>query len=309
MLVVIALGGNAILQRGEPLEAENQKRNIEKAAKAIAKVAKEHTVVLTHGNGPQVGLLALQNEAYREVSNYPLDVLGAETQGMIGYEFEKALRNELPDANIAGLFTQTVVDPKDPAFADPDKFVGPVYSQEQATELARTKGYFMKADGEHFRRVVPSPMPKSIVELNSIKQLVDTGTMVICTGGGGVPVSQDDSGKWQGVEAVVDKDRASTTLAVDLKADALLVLTDVEGVAINWGQPDQKTIMTATPEQMEEHGFAAGSMGPKVEAANSFVRAGGKIGGIGSLDQALDIVNGTAGTVIRADHSGDVKYH
>ncbi len=309
MLVVIALGGNAILQRGEPLESENQKRNIEKAAKAIAKVAKEHTVVLTHGNGPQVGLLALQNEAYADVSNYPLDVLGAQTQGMIGYEFEKALRNELPQANIASLLTQTVVDSSDPAFADPDKFVGPTYSQEQATNLARTKGYFVKADGDYFRRVVPSPMPKSIIELNSIKQLVDSGTMVICTGGGGVPVTQDTDGKWQGVEAVVDKDRSSTVLAKDLKADALLVLTDVAAVAINWGQPDQKNIKSATPEQMDEIGFAAGSMGPKVEAAGDFVRNGGKIGGIGSLDDALDIINGVAGTTISADHKGDVSYH
>ncbi|MBU2706977.1 carbamate kinase [Zooshikella marina] len=308
MLVVIALGGNAILQRGEPLEAHIQYQNIKKAAAAIAKVAEEHTVVLTHGNGPQVGLLALQNDAYKDVSPYPLDVLGAETEGMIGYMFAQCLNNEMPKQSVAALLTQTIVDKDDPAFADPTKFVGPVYSQEEATELTRTMGYTIKADGLYFRRVVPSPLPKAIVELDTIKALVDQGSLVICTGGGGVPVAKTGD-KLEGVEAVVDKDRASAVLAHDLKADALIILSDVDAVAINWGTPEQKNIKKATTAQMDSFDFAKGSMGPKVEAICDFVKQGGKIGAIGSLDNAEGILRGITGTVVSEDHKGDIEYY
>ena len=311
MRVVIALGGNAILQRGQAQEAHIQRENIRTAAKSIARIARDHQVILTHGNGPQVGMLALMNEAYDAVGNYPLDALGAQTQGMIGFMFEQELRNELEGYEICTVSTQTIVDTADPAFQDPDKYVGPVYTKEQADEqLKLNPDWTMKADGEYFRRVVPSPMPAEVLEMKSLKQLAASGEItMICGGGGGVPVTRDAEGKLVPVEAVVDKDRASVVLAEGLEADALLILTDVPAVATNFGQPDSKNIHSATPDVMDSFGFAAGSMGPKVEACCNFVRNGGKMAAIGSLDQAAEILTGDSGTVVRADVRDGVRYY
>ena len=311
MRVVIALGGNAILQRGEPLECEVQRKNIRAAAEAIARIAKDHQVILTHGNGPQVGLLALMNEAYGKVTPYPLDALGAQTQGMIGFMFEQELKNVLPNLQICTVSTQTVVDPNDTAFANPDKFVGPVYSAEEATGVQKQNPHWvMKADGPYMRRVVPSPMPQEILELPALKHLISTGDItVICGGGGGVPVKRDAEGKLVGVEAVIDKDRASRILAEGIDADALLILSDVEAVATNFGQPDSQNIQYITPDEMDKFNFAAGSMGPKVEACVQFVRNGGKMAAIGSLAKAEKILTGESGTVIRNDVTGGVCYY
>ncbi|PVZ71737.1 carbamate kinase [Pelagibaculum spongiae] len=310
MLVVVALGGNAILQRGEPLECSVQRENIRTAARSIAKLAENHQVVLTHGNGPQVGLLALMNEAYSDVAPYPLDALGAQTQGMIGFMFEQELRNFMPDRKVCTVSTQTLVDPQDPAFSDPDKFVGPVYSKQQAEELLKKNpGWAIKADGKYFRRVVPSPMPSEILELPSLRHLLSSGDItVICGGGGGIPVKRIN-GKLEGVEAVIDKDRASRVLARDIGADALLILTDVAAVATQYGDPASQDIRLATPDKMDSFGFSAGSMGPKVEAANGFVRDGGKLSGIGSLEQAAEIIEGLAGTTIKAEVENEIQYY
>ena len=311
MRVVIALGGNAILQRGEPLECEVQRQNIRKAAESIAKIARDHQVILTHGNGPQVGLLALMNDSYKNVSPYPLDVLGAQTQGMIGSMFEQELRNQLPGRKVCTVSTQTVIDPEDPAFSDPDKFVGPVYTLEASQKILKENpDWTIKQDGQYFRRVVPSPQPKEILELPSLKHLVASEDItVICGGGGGVPVTRDAENKLHGVEAVIDKDRASRVLAEGLQADVFLILTDVHAVATHFGQPDSREIHQATPETMAQFDFAAGSMGPKVEAAIQFVRNGGKMAGIGSLEEAASILTSDSGTVIRNDARAGISYY
>ncbi len=311
MRVVIALGGNAILQRGEPLECAIQRKNIRVAAEAIAKVAKHHQVILTHGNGPQVGLLALMSESYDKVTPYPLDVLGAQTQGMIGAIFEQELRNCMPNRQVCTVLTQTLVHTDDPAFAKPDKFVGQVYDKATAKTVQQQNPHWvMKADGQYMRRVVASPMPQGIVELPCLKSLVSSGeTTVICAGGGGVPVTQDGQGRLTGVEAVIDKDRASRILAEGLEADALLILSDVAAVATNYGQPDSRDIQSITPDQLDTYDFAAGSMGPKVEACAQFVRNGGKMAAIGSLARVSEILTGDAGTVIRQQVKGDVCFY
>ncbi|WP_281645231.1 carbamate kinase [Parendozoicomonas sp. Alg238-R29] len=311
MLVVMALGGNAILQRGQPLEAHIQRENIRTAARSIAAVAKHHQVVLTHGNGPQVGLLALMNEAYEEVNNYPLDVLGAQTQGMIGFMFEQELRNEMPGKKICTVSTQTIVDPSDPAFENPDKFVGPVYTYEEAQVIKNANpAWVLKEDGNYFRRVVPSPHPKEILELPSLRHIVASGDItVICGGGGGIPVRRDSEGKLHGVEAVVDKDRASRALAEGIEADGLILLTDVPAVETNYGQPGSRRIKECTPQEFEAFPFAAGSMKPKVESVCHFVRAGGKFGAIGALDSAEDILTGKSGTFVKVDVPGGIKYY
>ncbi|CAM3485511.1 carbamate kinase [Parendozoicomonas haliclonae] len=311
MRVVIALGGNAILQRGEPLECEVQRKNIREAAEAIARIARDHQVILTHGNGPQVGLLALMNEAYGKVTPYPLDALGAQTQGMIGFMFEQELRNCMPGREVCTVSTQTLVDPEDPAFAAPDKFVGPVYSLEDSVEVQNQNPHWvMKADGQYMRRVVPSPMPKEILELSSLQHLIANEQItLICGGGGGVPVKRAPDGKLVGVEAVIDKDRASRVLAEGIEADALLILSDVEAVATNFGQPDSQNIQYITPEAMDKFNFAAGSMGPKVEACVQFVRNGGQMAAIGSLAKAAEILTGDSGTVIRNDVKEGVRYY
>ncbi|HSR69411.1 MAG TPA: carbamate kinase [Acidobacteriota bacterium] len=302
MRVVIALGGNALLRRDQQAEAHLQKQNVSLAAEAVAEIARRHEVVVTHGNGPQVGLLALQSIAYGEVEPYPLDVLGAESEGMIGYLIEQELDNDLPDRQIATLLTQTVVDAHDPAFRDPSKFVGPLYEEEEAERLRKNRGWTLKKDGQKYRRVVPSPAPLRIVELPTIRLLVEHGVLVVCAGGGGIPVAIDESGAIRGVEAVVDKDRASALLAADLEADALLMLTDVDAVYRNWGQDDQQAIRRVTPQQIDPSQFASGSMGPKVEAACRFVQNGGRPGrmaGIGALTEAAAILRGESGTVFK----------
>jgi len=301
MRIVIALGGNAILQRNEPLEENLQRKNIAKACEVIAQIAHEHEVIISHGNGPQVGLLALQNDAYKDVSPYPLDVLGAETEGMIGYIFSQELKNCIHTKNVVALLTQTLVDANDPAFQNPTKFVGPVYTEEQAHKLAKEKGWVVKPDGQYFRRVVPSPQPKSIIEEPVIDYLLKMDDlMVICTGGGGVPVIYDNDENLCGVEAVVDKDCASNVLAQAINADAYIMLTDVVSVETHFGSPDSRKIKQATPEQMERYDFAKGSMEPKVNSAVSFVKAGGKFAAIGSLYDLVKIVAGKTGTRIVA---------
>ncbi|MFA0219229.1 carbamate kinase [Vibrio splendidus] len=295
--VVVALGGNALLRRGEPLEADVQRRNIETAVKTISEIAKVYNVVLVHGNGPQVGLLALQGLEYKKVNPYPLDVLGSETQGMIGYMLMQEFKNYLPDRNISCMLTQMTVDPNDPAFADPTKPIGPIYEEAEARELAEKFHWIVKPDGQHFRRVVPSPRPTGIVEHEAITQLIDAGHLVICTGGGGIPVKKEN-GKLVGVEAVIDKDMSAAFLAKQLDADALLILTDAEAVYLDWGKPTQHALRSTTPSELAKFTFDAGSMGPKIEASCEFIQQGGKVVGIGALEDGLQILQGQAGTNI-----------
>jgi carbamate kinase len=297
--LVVALGGNALLRRGEAPTADTQRRRAGEATEAIARLAREHDVVVTHGNGPQVGLLALQANAYTDVPPYPLDVLGAETEGMIGYVLEQELQNRLPERPAVTVLTQVVVDAADPAFEHPTKPIGPVYTEEQAQRLARELGWSIARDGEHFRRVVPSPQPQRIVELAAISLLVDSGAVVVCAGGGGIPVSVNGGEDLHGVEAVIDKDLAAELLARSLDADVLLMLTDVFAVMDGWGTPDAKPIRRATAAELREREFASGSMAPKVEAACRFVEATGGTAAIGALEDAQRILAGDAGTVVQ----------
>ncbi|MCG7498131.1 carbamate kinase [Vibrio sp. Of7-15] len=297
--VVVALGGNALLRRGEPLEADTQRQNIATAAKTIAEIAKTYNVVLVHGNGPQVGLLALQGLEYKKVNPYPLDVLGSETQGMIGYMLMQELHNLEPTQHVSCMLTQMNVDPNDPAFRDPTKPIGPVYNEQEARELAEKHQWTIKPDGEYFRRVVPSPQPTGIVEDEAITSLIEKGHLVICTGGGGIPV-KEENGKLIGVEAVIDKDMSAAFLAKQINADALLILTDADAVYLDWGTPTQKALRSTTPNELSNYQFDAGSMGPKIEASCEFIKQGGKLVGIGALEDGLDILNGTAGTNIVA---------
>jgi carbamate kinase len=301
MRVVVALGGNALLKRGEPMTAEVQRSNVKTAAKSLAPVAEKHQLVLSHGNGPQVGLLALQGAAYEEVDTYPLDVLGAQTEGMIGYMIEQELGNLLPfEVPFATILTMVEVDPDDPAFQNPTKFVGPVYDEAEAKSLAAEKGWSIKPDGQYWRRVVPSPLPKRIFEIRPIKWLLEKNTVVICAGGGGIPTMYQKGADrvLTGVEAVIDKDRATELLARELEADLYIMATDVDGVYLDWGTPNARKISKATPDEMETYQFAAGSMGPKVEAACTFVKETGKRAAIGSLSDIEAIVTGEAGTII-----------
>jgi carbamate kinase len=298
MLIVAALGGNALLRRHELLDAEVAQRNVKVAVAALTEIARDHQLVVTHGNGPQIGLLALQSEAFRDVRTYPLDVLGAEREGMIGYLLERELGNALRPVPVASLITQTVVEALDPAFRKPSEPIGPVYTAERARALARERGWSVAKDGDDWRRVVASPNPRSIVEVPTIRLLLEHGIVVVCAGGGGVPVVVDSSGARHGVEAVVDKDLASALLARLLDADLLLLLTDVPAVELDWGTPGARPLAAATPEQLESYSFAAGSMGPKVEAAASFARSTGKRAMIGALADAAALVDGTAGTSI-----------
>jgi carbamate kinase len=301
MRIVVALGGNALLKRGQVMSAQNQRENVRVAARALAPIAREHQLVLTHGNGPQVGLLALEGAAYEEVEAYPLDVLGAETEGAIGYMIEQELGNLLPyEVPFATILTMVEVDPDDPAFEDPAKFVGPVYEKAEAEALAEEKGWAIKQDGDKWRRVVPSPLPKHIFEIRPIKWLLEKKTIVICAGGGGIPVmyEKDKKRTLTGVEAVIDKDRATEMLARELDADLYIMATDVDGVYADWGVPEQRKIDRATPDELDAYDFAAGSMGPKVEAACTFVRQTGKEAAIGALADIEAIVAGRAGTIV-----------
>ena len=297
MLIVAALGGNALLRRGEPLDVATQRRNVGEAVRALAVLAHEHELVVTHGNGPQVGLLALQAAAYPDVAPYPLDVLGAESEGMIGYLVAQELQNALPDRRVATLLTQVVVDEADPAFAEPTKPIGPVYGEEEAKRLARERGWKVAADGGSFRRVVASPEPREIVELPAIRTLVDAGTIVVCAGGGGIPVTRN--GALHGIEAVVDKDRAAALVAEGLHAEMLLLLTDVDGVERAWRTPAAHVIRHASPEELRRLELEAGSMRPKVEAACRFVNRTGGTAAVGVFADAPAIVAGHAGTTIR----------
>ena len=301
MRIVIALGGNALLRRGEPMTAEVQRRNVRVAAEAIGPLTADHQIVIAHGNGPQVGLLALEGEAYAEVEPYPLDVLGAETEGMIGYMIEQELTNVVSgDVRLATLLTMVEVDPADPAFADPTKFVGPVYSKDQAEKLADEKGWTYKPDGDRWRRVVPSPRPRRIVEIDAIRWLLERKVLVVCAGGGGIPVMVDGNGELTGVEAVIDKDFASELLAVMVDADLFVMATDVDGVYVGWGQPDQRRLERVTPDEVGAFSFPGGSMGPKVDAAVMFARSTGRRASIGALADIARIVEGVAGTNVSA---------
>ncbi|MCH1523894.1 MAG: carbamate kinase [Candidatus Thalassarchaeaceae archaeon] len=297
MRIVIALGGNALLRRGEDMTAENQRKNIQIAVKSLAPIVEDNELVISHGNGPQVGLLSLQSAAYKEVDEYPLDVLGAQTEGMIGYMIEQELGNLLPiEIPIASILTMVEVDPEDPAFSNPTKPIGPIYTKEEAEELQKVKGWEIKMDGKDWRRVVASPEPHRIFELRPIHWLLEKGTVVICAGGGGIPTIYNKDGKLEGVEVVIDKDRASSLLAFELEADVLIMATDTEGVFHDWGMKNQKLISKTTPEQIKKYDFDKGSMGPKVEAACSFVERSGQRAVIGSLKDIKEMVDGIAGT-------------
>jgi len=304
MRILVALGGNALLRRGEPMTVDVQRANVRTAARALAPVAREHQLVISHGNGPQVGLLALQAAAYKEVEAYPLDVLGAQTEGMIGYLIEQELGNLLPpELPFATLLTMIEVDLDDPAFADPSKFVGPIYADPDAAALAAEKGWVFKRDGEHLRRVVASPQPKRVFEIRPIQWLLDLGVLVICAGGGGIPTAwvpgQEET--LGGVEAVIDKDLASALLARDLGVDLFVMATDVDGVYEGWGTPDRRRLDRVTPADLRAGRFAGGSMAPKVAAAAEFVEATGRRAAIGALADIERIVDGSAGTSVTAE--------
>ena len=301
MRIVVALGGNALLKRGEPMTAEVQRRNVRVAAEAMAPIAKEHQLVISHGNGPQVGLLALQGAAYRPEEAYPLDVLGAETEGMIGYMIEQELGNLLPfEVPFATLLTMVEVDGNDAAFKDPTKFVGPVYEKPEADRIRAEKGWVFKQDGAKWRRVVPSPLPKRIFEIRPIKWLLEQGTIVTCAGGGGIPTMYKPGADRTliGVEAVIDKDLCSELLARELDADLLILATDAAAVFIGFGTPEAKAIHKASPAAISKHSFPAGSMGPKVDAACRYAIATGHTAAIGALADLPAIVRGEKGTLV-----------
>jgi len=297
--VVAALGGNALLLRGEPPESDIQEAHVVKAVEALAPLARDHQLVITHGNGPQVGLLALESAHDPALSHpYPFDVLGAQTQGMIGYWLVQALQNALPHSTAACLISRTLVRAEDPAFANPTKFVGPGYDETQASKLAAQYGWAIRKDGDRWRRVVPSPEPAEVLDLTVVRQLATSGVIVICAGGGGVPVTRDVTGAVRGVEAVVDKDLTAALLAQRLDADALLLLTDVAAVQDGYGTPEAKPIHHASPAELSARSFPAGSMGPKIEAVCRFVERTGKMAAIGQLADAQALLDRKAGTVI-----------
>lgn len=311
MRIVVALGGNALLRRGEPMTAEAQRRNVRIAAEAMAPIAKEHQLLISHGNGPQVGLLALQGAAYKPDESYPLDVLGAESEGMIGYVIEQELGNLLPfEVPFATLLTMVEVDPADPGFQNPTKFVGPVYDKPEADRIAHEKGWVLKPDGPKWRRVVPSPEPKRIFELRPIKWLLEKGVVVIAAGGGGIPTMYEPGAarKLVGVEAVIDKDLCSELLAREVGADLFIMATDAEAVFIGWGTPGARPIHRVSPDAISTFQFPAGSMGPKVAAACRFARATGKTAAIGALADLAGIVHGEKGTLISQEFD-EVEYH
>jgi len=307
---VVALGGNALLRRGQALSAENQRANVRAACKALAPVALEHELVISHGNGPQVGLLALQGSAYTAVDTYPLDVLGAQTEGMIGYMLEQELGNELPfERHLATLLTMIEVDPDDPAFGRPTKPIGPLYDAAEAARLEREKVWAFMADGDSMRRAVPSPAPKRIFGIPVIRALLGQGVIVICAGGGGIPTSYTDEAapagkRLRGVEAVIDKDLASALLAIEIGADALAIVTDVDAVYADWGTPEQRAIRSATPDELAAGAFAAGSMGPKVRAACWFAERTGAFAAIGAIGDTEALLRGEAGTRVALHTAG-----
>lgn len=300
MLVVVALGGNALLARGERPDHDVQERHVRDAVAALAPLANDHQLIVTHGNGPQVGVLAIESADDRSLSApYPLDALGAETQGLIGAWLVRHLRNEIGDREVVAVVTQTVVDPDDPAFADPTKFVGPVYDLETAQRVATRRGWVMAPDGDRWRRVVGSPEPLEIVELDTIGRLVDSDAIVVCAGGGGIPVTRSDDGHLVGVEAVIDKDLTSALLAERLGAGALLLLTDVEGVQTGFGTSHAEVVREITASGLRRVSLPSGSMGPKAQAACRFVERTGHVAAIGSLHDAVQVLRGERGTRVR----------
>jgi carbamate kinase len=305
MRIVVALGGNALLKRGEPLTGRNQRENVKVAARSLAPLARDNNLIITHGNGPQVGLLALEAAAVTGVEPYTLDVLNAESEGMIGYMIEQELGNVLPEeVPFATILTQVEVDPGDPAFQNPSKPIGPQYSQEEAERLAHEHGWTIGSDNGMFRRLVPSPRPLRIFEMRVVEWLVERGVVVICTGGGGIPTMLTPDGVLIGVEAVIDKDHAGGLLARSLGAEVFLMLTDAEAVWQDWGTERARAIRRAAPDALQSLHFAAGSMGPKVEAACEYARTTGGRAGIGPLEDAVAIVQGRAGTLISTDFEG-----
>jgi carbamate kinase len=308
MRVVVALGGNALLRRGQPMTMDNQRENVRVACDRLAPIAEKNELIISHGNGPQIGLLALEEAAYEELPESPLDVLGAETQGMIGYLIEQELGNRLPfERPLASLLTMIEVDPGDPAFADPSKPIGPLYTRAEADKLAAERGWTFKLDGDSMRRVVPSPVPRRIFEHRPIKWLLERGCVVICAGGGGIPTIYEPGQQLAGVEAVIDKDKASALLARDVDADILIMATDASAVYVGFGTPEQRAITAADPGALlakYEAEFAAGSMLPKVMAACEFANATGKPAVIGALADIDAMLAGTAGTRVEANVSG-----
>jgi carbamate kinase len=299
MRILVALGGNALLRRGEPMTADAQRANVQIAAASLAAIYAGNELVITHGNGPQVGLLALQGAAYKPDEVYPLDVLGAQTEGMIGYMIEQELGNLLPfEVPFATILTMVEVDRDDPGFSNPTKFIGPVYSESDAERLKTEKGWAMKQDGDKWRKVVPSPQPKQIFEVRPIRWLLERGTIVIAAGGGGIPTVYEPGRKLRGIEAVIDKDLCSELLSRQLEADFFLMATDAEAVFLDWGKPTAKAFRRANPAAIRDYTFPAGSMGPKVEAACHFVEVTGKQAGIGALKDLAAILRGEAGTTI-----------
>ncbi|WP_328885009.1 carbamate kinase [Streptomyces sp. NBC_00316] len=308
MRIVVALGGNALARRGEPMTADHLRANVRSSCEALAGLAGEHEVVITHGNGPQVGLLALQNLAYQDVTAYPLDILGAETQGMIGYVIQQELSNALGGRReVAAVLTTTEVDESDPAFSHPTKLIGPMYSAHDAADAAAEYRWTIARDGVGFCRVVPSPHPLRIVQAPLVRTLLENDRLVVCVGGGGVPVKTDGKGRQTGLQAVVDKDLASAALAAELKADMLVMLTDGDYVSENWGTPEQRDILTASPEAISELAFAEGSMKPKVDAAVRVAKAGGRAL-IGPLDRLDDLLARRVGTEIRPDVADGIVF-
>ena len=307
MRIVVALGGNALLRRGQKPDADVQEANVARAAAALASLGDQYELVITHGNGPQVGVLAMQSAADPHLTTpYPFDVLGAQTQGMIGYWLLQAMQNNLPGRQVAAIINQTLVAAGDPAFDNPTKFVGEVFEEGEAKELAARRGWTVRRDGSGWRRVVGSPRPQRVVETRLIRLLLNSGAVVVCAGGGGVPVIRNEQGHLEGVEAVVDKDLTAAVLAEALEADALLVLTDVPHVVRGFGTPEEVPILRATPAALRREDFPAGSMGPKVDAVCRFVEVTGDMAAIGRLEDAGAILNGDAGTIVTAagDYGG-----
>ena len=308
MRAVVALGGNALAKRREPMTADYLRKNVREACGELAEFASSNEVVITHGNGPQVGLLALQNLAYQDVAVYPLDILGAETQGMIGYVVQQELANALGrEREVNAILTTTVVDESDPAFDRPTKLIGPQYSAHDAAEAAAEYRWTIAKDGDTFRRVVPSPTPLSIVQAPLVSRLLEGGSLVVCVGGGGVPVRIDSSGRHVGVQAVVDKDLASAVLAAEIRADTLIMLTDADFVVENWGTPEQRNILTASADAIAQLPFAEGSMKPKIDAAVRVAKAGGRAL-IGPLDRLDDLLARKVGTEIVAALPDGIAY-
>jgi carbamate kinase len=298
VLVVVALGRNALARRGESLDVERQRANVRVAATALAELAGRHDLVITHGSGTQVGLLALQAEAVGNAA--PLDVLGAGSEGMIGYWIEQELSNQLPDRDVATLLTQVEVAADDPAFESPSEPIGPVYPEAEARRIAEARGWRIAPDHGGYRRVVPSPAPRGIHELRTIQLLVKLGVIVVCGGGGGIPVVKTADGGFHGVEAVIDKDLSAALLATHLGADFLLMLSDVPAVYADWPEPGREQIRAIPPRKLREFSFEPETMAPKIEAARRFATQPGRVAAIGALEEAARILRGKAGTTISA---------